>query len=129
MIDPIHSMDEILELGAGIVKDINDKDLNEAVAKKLGWICDETGTWLKDGIYHHDEPGKNFPDYCHSIEAAWEIWEKLRDQNYDLQLFSSWDRREIVCFNATYKADIGKNFQAECDTAPRAICEAFLRLP
>lgn len=110
---------------------MTDQEINEAVARKLGWTLvagSDNRVWLKDG-----DPVNSvvIPDYCHSLEAAWQIWEKLRDMGYDLQLFSSWNRRNIVCFNLTFKGDISKNYQAEAeaDTAPRAIVKAFLKVP
>src|ERR1041384_5005958 len=105
-----------------------DQEINEQVARKLGWT--ENAPEVGRACWHNPQGFDCYtvPDYCQSIKAAWEIWEKLRDMGYDLQLFSSWDRRNIVCFNLTFKGDISKNYQAEADTAPMAICRAFLKL-
>lgn len=89
--------------------------LNEACARKLGW---------------HDKPFRgyvrpNIPDYCHSIEAAWEIVEKFptwtmwRDeQGFHLYVWKSktdmLNQRESAAINA--------------DTAPMAIVLAFLKM-
>lgn len=128
---------------------MTDQELNEAVARKLGWVTDDDPRfnpylgstleirrklgWIKnpnDVPAYFQEP---LP-YSTSIAAAWEIWEKLREMNYDLQLYSSWDRKEIVCFHATEKTVRVNDYpprqlHGEADTAPRAICEAFLKLP
>ena len=82
--------------------------LNEAVARKL----------------HPDEiiiisRAKN---YCHSIEAAWEIVEQI-NQTYGFVLGKSGNKWIV---STTWDNDIESI--AEADTAPMAICLAFLKL-
>lgn len=91
------------------------QEVNEAVARKLGG----------------DPPGHpEQPDYVGSIAAAWEIVEHLRTKNIGILVESDQD-------------EIGKNpgFSYWCEitnhpecsgyanTAPLAICLAFLKLP
>lgn len=123
------------------ISKLSPEAINEAVARRLGWkLCDDDPL---PGVKEWHSPGDErgigvcttvLPDYCHSFDAAWEIWEKLSDLNYDLQLYSSWDRRNIVCFHATEKTVRVNEYpprqlHGEADTAPVAICLAFLKLP
>ena len=136
---------------------MTDQEINEAVMRKLGWqIHTKTcvfpsvgasiyigGThWFKDKYVCKDFT----PNYATDIRAAWEIveWLKERGHRFDLSGFDEevldgdWVER-----SGDYKAIITKdrvacpscqrverdNFRACADTAPRAICEAFLGLP
>lgn len=81
--------------------------INEAVARKLG--CTFSG----------DRHPPQFKDYCHSIEAAWEI------------LTDHCDTWEIFCNGSTVDVTLSKSHNTaghEADTAPMAICLAFLKL-
>lgn len=85
---------------------MTDSELNEAVASKLG--KDQAG-------YLYPE----IPSYSTSIEAAWEIVEKQ-------------DFCKLIKAATVFRCKLGENYpgvEAYGDTAPRAICEAFLRLP
>lgn len=114
----------------------SDADLNELVAKRLGWFnltkyapMGWDGTKEKRrlvGSFHTVGADANLidvPDYCGSIEAAWAIVEKLHPTNC-FTLFS-WPARFIVRIVGNTEKDV---FQAEADTAPRAIALAFLKL-
>ncbi len=99
----------------------SDSDINEAVARKLGIVP----------IHMHDpEPGQLWgpkkecfcaiPDYCHSIKAAWEILDTW---------YGDW---KLNRFNKTYCCDLfrpSEELNGLGDTAPMAICRAFLKLP
>lgn len=101
-----------------------DQEINEAVARKLGWKSEKTIKHSNNNcgpdcrIIEYDT---TMPDYCHSIEAAWEIVDyqsgcmSLRD----LGLY--WICEFFVSpeINVTQRAD----------TAPMAICLAFLKVP
>lgn len=107
---------------------MTDQEINEAVAQKLGWKL-----ILDDGVPHWICPKCPMahianPDWCRSIAAAWEIWEKLREEGYHRQLYSSWDRRNIVCFQATHRRGIENPLYGEAAVASMAICLAFLKL-
>jgi len=95
-------------------------EINIEVAKRLGWTETITGTWLKHGIYAHDEPGKDVPDYCTDIKAAWEIIEGLK---------CGWEMKTTrfgVDFRIYDEAGVYPSETAA--TAPMAICLAFLKL-
>ena len=94
--------------------------VNEAVAQKLGPNRKkyyETGD--DDSMLHHPSQisWEVIPDYCTDIKAAWEIVESFppKPQCY------------MTKFNEHWIVDIG-NARGEADTAPMAICLAFLKI-
>lgn len=97
---------------------MTDQELNEAVAKKLGIdYCADVECSAETCPCE-----EKLKDYCNSISAAWEVVEKIPHFTlYYADLFNarwkcSWLGKETVEWVAA-------------DTAPRAICEAFLKLP
>lgn len=108
------------------------REINEAVARKLGWTIDK----LSDFLPWYGRPDshplstmiRELPNYCSDISAAWEIMEK---QTNNFCVFRDWDtgewcvRYDDGAFNTT-RHDF--EFVA-ADTAPMAICLAFLKLP
>lgn len=123
---------------------MTDQEKNEAIAKRLGWVqcCNpmtmENGKivdcfgWSKGGSHFHEI----YPNYLNDIRAAWEVVEHLKSLNeschltvtYNNQIgnggwaFDFWNPNKIDGINQT-------KITALSDTAPRAICEAFLKLP
>lgn len=79
------------------------QDINEAVARELGYVSAS------------QVPGIYYADYCHSIAAAWEILNRPH-------VYYS-----IMSGESVIQAIIN-NKMAEADTAPMAICLAFLKL-
>lgn len=116
---------------------MTDTELNEAVGRKLGWTGIGWNGFEKIcGNPPHDPKDikaamviATLPDYCNRIEAAFEIvasiepdyWFAIRRKPVD-------DKFEWSCIIGK-EADSKQPYQAEADTAPRAICEAFLKLP
>lgn len=110
--------------------------INEQVALRLGWQkippgpSTETGYWVREAL--RDDQGrvirpKEFPfvaDYARSIAAAWEIVEHKRDR---FTIRYSAGRGCWICGWSTYGDDLEP--EVEADTAPLAICKAFLKLP
>lgn len=102
---------------------MTDSEINEVVARKLGWIEDKPHGWIKPKPHREGFliGQRILPDYSHSIDAAWEIVEKCK----------------YVCLvkplnNEKWKCDMGTNDEIIiqwADTAPMAICKAFLKLP
>lgn len=101
-------------------------EINEAVAKKLGWVEYEgkeppfkgnygpKKLWRKNG----KDSVRVLPDYCHSIAAAWEILESVR--KWEIKR----EGKTIIVY-----LWINEHFQGVGgDTAPMAICLAFLKL-
>lgn len=118
---------------------MTDVELNEAVARKLGWT--DIDSWIRDGRQEDSPFVKGWikdgevrvvlPDYNHSIEAAWEM---LEGRCFFLKrLFRRpADRKSyfVVLCGIQIGTDVeGVWVQEEADTAPRAICLAFLKLP
>lgn len=109
------------------ISQMSPAQVNEAVARKLGWeFVDDV--WRNPKV-HCQECGiaLRVPDYCHSIEAAWEIVGKFMSE-------SGWDFNLLG--GERYGGDWQANFtghdqwhSAVADTAPMAICLAFLKLP
>lgn len=93
-----------------------DQEINEAVARKLGWSI-VTSHGHKD-IQDKEGRGKCLPDYCRSIEAAWEIVD--RGFLTGVQIRRS-DKKWIA---GRLGQDIEDSIPA--DTAPMAICVNFL---
>lgn len=80
-------------------------EINEAVASRLGW------TYFQ-------------PDYCHDIKEAWEAVEvvaKEAERKGGGPLIN-------ICYDGQWHVSIGV-IVVQADTAPMAICLAFLRLP
>lgn len=96
------------------------EEIKELVARKLGWLD------IKDGLGQPPEKqsgdnGYVIPDYACSIEAAWEIVEKLRSDGW---------RVIITVEGLNWACTIGTWLHEElAETAPLAICRAFLKLP
>lgn len=122
--------------------------LNELVARNLGWVqcCNpktmENGKivdcfgWSKGGSHFH-EP---YPSYSTSIEAAWEIVEWLNKHEYEVELTMNPDgpdtmvqidkKAKVKIAECDFTGDPIKDFACLfADTAPLAICLAFLELP
>ncbi len=105
---------------------MTDQEINEAVARKLGWgESGEEGRWVlpSQGVKWLIDP----PDFCHSIEAAWEVVESLHPQNgialtQHLQPPYGWS-----CTMWTAMTE-EPDFTVRADTAPMAICLVFLKL-
>lgn len=94
---------------------MTDQEIEEAVARKLGWEEGPGDQWRR---HVFDMPKHGLPDYCHSIEAAWEIVEKI-PTFVIAKLSSGW---------AANPCPPGFDFLVKADTAPMAICLAFLKL-
>ena len=95
---------------------LSDQEINEAVARKLGWTYDPK---FQDWANAKDEV-KPIPDFCHSIAAAWEVVEKLPS---GFCLIRHEDGKFLCMISANRPESGGPQ-----DTAPMAICMAFLRL-
>lgn len=119
---------------------MTDSEINEAVARKLGWTKCEHSTmengkivpafgWVKPNpIKPHYHEG--LPDYCHSIQAAWEIVEGLASRD-DWWVALRYKPRIKIGNGGKWNfiiVDSKNNAQIEeiADTAPKAICLAFL---
>lgn len=126
---------------------ITDEELNAAVAKRLGWtnIRMVKPEGLRDEMVGQREKSppyteKTIPSYCTSIEAAWELVEKMNAEGGAYSLINDdfghwacvsegmqpvWTEEEGPPEDADFMYLIPKD--AWADTAPRAICQAFLK--
>ncbi len=92
------------------------QEINEAVARKLGWEKRIDLRW-----HRNDASCRYCPDYSGSIEAAWEILGHVRSWT----IGKHYDEPEIyMCVMMNNETPI----YIEADTAPMAICLAFLKL-
>lgn len=96
---------------AGMADGYSNPEINEAVALKLGYSSEEAST------------GEGY-DFSDSIEAAWEVIEKIRQTELVALCWhdGAW-HCEVNCVDGERPID------EEADTAPLAICKAFLKLP
>ncbi len=133
--DPVSFMHSCIECKA-IVNRYQERELNEAVARKLGWEVRLPSRCESDEpehahINHLDRGLWCLPDYSTSIEAAFEIVEKWKIDGFYLDLACNLkgikDWKCTVCdVKITYPE---REFvSSEADTAPLAICLAFLKL-
>jgi hypothetical protein len=97
------------------VLEMNDQEINEAVARKMGWKK-VRGGWKRSSASRYQTIfGRFNHDYTHHIEAAWEIINAKRYVKLERQ-YGKW-----ICW-------IGDDVGVEAETAPMAICKAFLKL-
>jgi hypothetical protein len=98
---------------------MTDQEINEAVARRLG------KGHIKDGW----EMVCIIPDYCHSIAAAWEIVNKCGGHIWLRSGDCMPDNNPN--FGITWQCLIAKDrdYIGKADTAPMAICLAFLKIP
>ena len=95
-----------------------DDKINEAVAIKLGAVLR-----VKDcGAPFCEHSVPLIPDYCADIAAAWEVVEKMPEG------FCMWEAHRLWRVKILDEMGTGK-ILSEADTAPMAICLAFLKLP
>lgn len=112
---------------------MTDSEINEAVAIKLGWelinelvdidgfVCDQT--WKRGEDIRRHAKGKVFR-YTEEIEKAWEIMEHLHPTNC-VDVFSR-PAHYVAKIIGNREVDI---YMALAETAPMAICVAFLKMP
>lgn len=90
---------------------MTNQEINEAVAKKLGW----------DNKPFHGYIRPNMPNYSTDISAAWEVVEK---HQISLKYYGeAWDCTLTKLLDGRWI-----NAESTADTAPMAICLAFLKL-
>ncbi len=97
---------------------MTDQEINEAVARKLGYMSDKT------------DP-RSVTDYCRSIAAAWEVVESLKNHSVTIRkadALTGW-YCNIFSWQGYPNGEKQPEIEAEADTAPMAICLAFLISP
>jgi hypothetical protein len=107
---------------------MTDQEMNEAVARKLGG---ERRT-LPDVELEDGTIIRHYPDYCHSIAAAWEITtffeqHQIRFNLGFLPIMPPAQRWEII-WAGPQALPTDKVMTLYTSSAPKAICLAFLML-
>ncbi len=108
---------------------MTDQKINETLARKLGWHKGllDPNSWGKPtdvpGHYLHQA----LPDYCHSIEAAWEIVNKIEKDKLGWNLSYDAAVRSYIFRYGPFSIQSNVH-ESRADTAPMAICKAFLAL-
>lgn len=113
---------------------MTDQEINEAVAKKLGWRITKVSDMVDPlgSRFFHSLKGQSLdlPNYCHSIEAAWGIVEYLHAKGKSIELQHSPWTKTIADEKEFYSVRFDENdMPVSAETAPKAICLAFLELP
>lgn len=98
-----------------------DQELNEQVAKRLGAYPTLPDMQAEDGTVL-----RHYKDYVGSIEAAWEITEHIKSNPYN-RIRIEWLDNKWYC-QLVEDETVGVRAIYCEDTAPLAICKAFLAL-
>jgi hypothetical protein len=114
-------------------------EINEAIARKLGWT--QIQFKMRNGHKSEQLEGvrlppidtptcpmfSDIPNYCTNIADAWEIVEKSFSSFYMWydECSETWTV-DADCCRVTKESC---KWKAHADTAPHAICLAFLKLP
>lgn len=96
---------------------MTDQELNELVARKLGW---------REDVPHSSPVGDRYipyPAYSSDIKAAWEIINQFHEITVGTKL------AEDNYWFCELRPQGKEPVTGHAVTAPRAICEAFLKLP
>ncbi len=99
---------------------MSETEINEIVARKLGWKMTKDFQWWK---YEGMLPLKYPRNYSTSIEAAWEIVQQFVAKDISIDLSYQKD----AGWRFHYGAMVGEIPRGE--SAPLSICKAFLKLP
>lgn len=109
-----------------------DAELNEAVARKLGWEK-QGGFWWSPMLVGEDylstKPNNPLPSFSTSIDAAWDVLEYMRRlllaPGYFISMNCGIDGFDI---RILYDTTGNVAWEATAAIAPRAICEVFLKI-
>ncbi len=102
---------------------MTDQEINKTVARKLGWSCPLNCDSEAEG-----KTDSHIPDYCHSIAAAWEVVEHLRRNDWQIRIDSPCNTETWACSLMLITDVYNRINDINADTAPMAICLAFLKL-
>lgn len=103
-----------------------DTEINESVARKLGWKECQCAPEVRDEHRRYMPSKHIMPNYCGNIAAAWEVVEYLSKHYFSVSV-SHDDERDL--WQCAYEIREDPAIFATADTAPMAICEAFLKMP
>lgn len=91
---------------------MTNQEINEAVARKLG-------------IWHTRLRPESISSYCTSIAAAWEIVESVK---HPMQIGNNCVVKGSEWYCSWWDNANNKSWKEHADTAPMAICLAFLKI-
>jgi hypothetical protein len=112
--------------------EMNDREINEAIAKSLGWTrADESYPYegsICKCIVWRDEKGTPLPlgddavhNYANSLDACAEFERTIKDE--DFVAYS-----DELCLMAKYSEGAVESWRRVVSATPRQRCEAFLRM-
>lgn len=105
---------------------VTNQEINEAVAKKLGG----ERRILPDAVLQDGTVIKHYPDYCGSIQAAWEILQHNPHNPGGGWLVNCSEAKDgHGPYGCAFQVGPYEWHWEYADTAPLAICKAFLKLP
>lgn len=108
------------------LKKMHDQEINEAVARKLGWTEDIQKTqWYSPPINNRGYIIPEPPDFCHDIKAAWELVSVF----YRFGLSYCVHPINEPFWECSWNDEKTETQSIMADTVPMAICLAFLKLP
>lgn len=112
---------------------MTDQEINEQVAKRLGWRKLEQADYTLDHPYYWlDRNGvqADLKDWATSISAAWELVDAMKQQN-EVSLLYGHTANDPLTRHWFFQVGSIHNenyFKADADTASMAICLAFLKM-
>jgi Phage ABA sandwich domain len=112
---------------------MTDQELNEAVARKLGWAQSSLLGWISPSTQYRKPDDvicqkPNPPDFCHSIQAAWEIVEFMSSRRIGTYLFGGIGKAWHCDLHTHPAGQDDPGVSQSAYSAPMAICRAFLKL-
>lgn len=115
------------------ISSMSPQAINEAVARGLGWIDSDLPVKGRGWIKLEVQPGSwtyldAYPDYCHSIKAAWEILDSLVSRKRYVSIEFESENNEWDCVLGADRRAYEPDARAQASTTPMAICLAFLKL-
>lgn len=113
---------------------MTDQEINEAVARKLGWTCDPDQERHKPPyrLWSHKDgrvvTALEIPNYCGSIEAAWEIVEYWLNSKIGFRTFAL-RRSNTSYWYAQFQQENNYKIYDQIDAiCPMAIALAFIKI-
>lgn len=110
---------------------MTDNEINETVGRKLGWKKDAKNWWFKPtpGQTHDFVLVGFVPDYCHSIEAAWEVVNNWFSTEIRFRTFELLKNNGSQWYAQFRQENDDKIYDSVGSLPSMAICLAFLKLP
>ena len=105
---------------------------DEAVARKLGAFLPITVEKIEKGVLSTPPIQIAYPAFSTDIASAWEIVESLEDnivvERWERKVRGDMELSEQKRWRVAIRTGPHESLEAFADTAPEAICRAFLKL-